>query len=501
MPRRNQPESLQKSAMVSIAKNFDFICYQAKTKEQMHQMIQDETYLDIEGPFVHMPSSILTELLLIFQHDTRCSQARRTHYHMLIQSHLEDFKMSAMPVVCFQFIEDRCKRLKRLDLSYMRVIRPPAFLRLIPNLSHVVVLTLRMTETTDQLLGLIGRQCPELRELDISNTPITEAGLTRLCYDAENDKPLCQKLLKLSIMGCIISARPVSFLLQYIPTLLEIDYDNIFEVFGVMKEWGLTMDNLESLPKYHLRILNSSNEIVDPVDVHIACTLCPYATNFTLSNAFVDNEILYKAMVLENLAHLRITNGEGLTLNFHEGVLPVLTVKGHQLQSLLLANFTSIDIAVIGECCPRLQNLAVSNITVYEEIMYPREHLYNHLTGLEVWSDLRTDTLNIIILKQLLTYCLGLEKLLVRNTDALSDKLLYDIWKENPMKNLFRLTVDNCPNVTASSIHDLLDMNNDLTLIRVWGCFFITKDDNKTLQKRIKDENCDLYLEWFGWTG
>ncbi|XP_064110915.1 uncharacterized protein LOC135218494 isoform X5 [Macrobrachium nipponense] len=431
------------------------------------------------------------------------SYMRRHHVACLLQPSVSSFSICGISDHCsiFDLLCVRSLRLKRLDLSYMRVIRPPAFLRLIPNLSHVVVLTLRMTETTDQLLGLIGRQCPELRELDISNTPITEAGLTRLCYDAENDKPLCQKLLKLSIMGCIISARPVSFLLQYIPTLLEIDYDNIFEVFGVMKEWGLTMDNLESLPKYHLRILNSSNEIVDPVDVHIACTLCPYATNFTLSNAFVDNEILYKAMVLENLAHLRITNGEGLTLNFHEGVLPVLTVKGHQLQSLLLANFTSIDIAVIGECCPRLQNLAVSNITVYEEIMYPREHLYNHLTGLEVWSDLRTDTLNIIILKQLLTYCLGLEKLLVRNTDALSDKLLYDIWKENPMKNLFRLTVDNCPNVTASSIHDLLDMNNDLTLIRVWGCFFITKDDNKTLQKRIKDENCDLYLEWFGWTG
>ncbi|XP_064110913.1 uncharacterized protein LOC135218494 isoform X3 [Macrobrachium nipponense] len=500
MPRRNQPESLQKSAMVSIAKNFDFICYQAKTKEQMHQMIQDETYLDIEGPFVHMPMFVLQDMMDVVR---QIGHLRRHHLHALMHGVLQEFSFYEVSEV-FTALDNivlRCQRLKRLDLSYMRVIRPPAFLRLIPNLSHVVVLTLRMTETTDQLLGLIGRQCPELRELDISNTPITEAGLTRLCYDAENDKPLCQKLLKLSIMGCIISARPVSFLLQYIPTLLEIDYDNIFEVFGVMKEWGLTMDNLESLPKYHLRILNSSNEIVDPVDVHIACTLCPYATNFTLSNAFVDNEILYKAMVLENLAHLRITNGEGLTLNFHEGVLPVLTVKGHQLQSLLLANFTSIDIAVIGECCPRLQNLAVSNITVYEEIMYPREHLYNHLTGLEVWSDLRTDTLNIIILKQLLTYCLGLEKLLVRNTDALSDKLLYDIWKENPMKNLFRLTVDNCPNVTASSIHDLLDMNNDLTLIRVWGCFFITKDDNKTLQKRIKDENCDLYLEWFGWTG
>ncbi|KAK7065879.1 hypothetical protein SK128_011448, partial [Halocaridina rubra] len=271
--------------------------------------------------------------------------------------------------------------------------------------------------------------------------------------------------------------------------------------FGVMKDWGLTMDNIDTCEKYQLRILNSVNEIVNPIDVHIAITLCPYVTTFTLSNAFVDNEVLYKVMVLDHLTHLRITNNEALTLNFQEGILPILTVKGHQLLSLLLANFPSVDIAAIGECCPRLQNLALSNISIYDEIMYPREHLFNNLTGLEIWADLQVDTMNAIILKQLFCYCLGIQKILVRNTDALSDKLLYDVWRENPMKNLFRITIDNCPNLTASSIHQLLDMCNDLTLVRIWSCFFISKDDYLKLNKRVKTENCDLYLEWFGWTG
>lgn len=501
MPRRNQPDSLQKYAMITIARHFDYICYQAETREQMHQMLYDETYLDVEGPFIHMPGPILSDLLKTIDEDERCQHLRQTHLHMLIQPHLEVFKMTTMAIMSAIFLEDRCKRLKRLDLSYMKMIHPPTFIRLIPNLTLVVALNLRMTETTDQILGLIGHYCSELRELDISNTAITETGLARLCYDTDNDKPLCQKLVKLSIMGCVISARPVSFLLQYIPTLREIDYDNIFEAFGIMKEWGLTMDNIEGCGKYQLRILNSTNEIVDPVDIHIAITLCPYATNFTLSNAYVDNEVLYKVMLLDHLTHLRITNNEDLSLNFPEGILPVLTLKGHQLLSLLLANFTTVDILAIGECCPRLQNLALSNISVYEEIMYPREHLYNNLIGLEIWADMAVTTMNGIIIRQLLSYCCGIRKLLVRNTDAISDKLFFDIWRENPMKELFRLTIDNCPNITACSIDHLLDMNNDLTLIRVWGCCFISKEDNIKFQKRIKEENCDLYLEWFGWTG
>ncbi|ROT82030.1 hypothetical protein C7M84_024818 [Penaeus vannamei] len=391
-------------------------------------------------------------------------------------------------------------------------------MKLIPNLTHIVVLNLSMTETIDQVLELIGLNCPEIRELDVSHTAISERGLPRLCYDEATERPLCQKLTKICVLGCVhhpaagelpaakltkicvlgcvITPRPVSFLLQYIPTLREMDYDNVsspicvlgcvitprpvsfllqyiptlremdydnlppspsatfpflpfllsahpaitlaahtfpkikivqsrlqlrrenpmtsffrprelrhfppfrpkfgaaaiaimaatrtqdnsclrggesaknswsrvikkednldcfwgvliacywvYGVFNVMKEWGLTPANIGTCEKLHLRVLTSTNEVVDPEDVDTAIELCPYATNFTLSNAYVDNDVLYKVMRMENLTHLRITNSEGLTLDFHEGVLPVLTVKGHQLHSLLLVNFTTVDVA------------------------------------------------------------------------------------------------------------------------------------------------------------
>ncbi|XP_069165548.1 F-box/LRR-repeat protein 20-like isoform X3 [Procambarus clarkii] len=500
MPLRIEPGTLQKNTMLAIARNFDYICYNAKSREEMCQMIYDESYLQVEGPFKNLPPLINLGLMDMMR---EVGRLRRHHLHSLIQAHIIDFTISGVgeTFLAIDLLMERCRRLRRLDLSYLRTVGPPILVRLIPSLTQVTVLNLSMTETVDQVLELIGRHCPEIRELDISNTPITEAGLIRLSYDAEKDRPMCQKLTKLSITGCVITAKPVSFLLQYIPTLREIDFDDIFEVFGVMKEWGLTLENIDDCEKYHLRILNSTNVYVDPDNIHIAITLCPYATNFTLSNAFVENEVLYKVMTMEYLTHLRITNSEGLTLNFQEGILPVLTVKGHQLISLLLANFTNVDVAAIGESCPRLQNLALSAIGVYEDIVYPREHHFTQLRNLEVWSSLTVESCNTIILRQLLCYSKNLRNLLVKCTDALSDKLLFDIWRENDMRHLSRLTIDTCPNVTASAIHHLLDMTNKLTLIRLWGCFFITKDDDIKFQKRIKQENCDLYLEWYCWDG
>lgn len=69
------------------------------------------------------------------------------------------------------------------------------------------------------------------------------------------------------------------------------------------------------------------------------------------------------------------------------------------------------------------------------------------------------------------------------------------------MRRLSRLTLDTCHNVTANTIHQLLDCHNNLTLMRIWSCFFVSKDDYHQLQRRVEDENCDLYLDWYSWDG
>ncbi|XP_047481695.1 uncharacterized protein LOC125034098 [Penaeus chinensis] len=282
MPLRHQPDTLQKNAMKSIAVNFDYICYRAENKAEMAKMVSDDTYLKVEGPFKHLPGVLCQGIIDVIKRT--CSRVRREHLWLLLQDSVTEFTMTEIGPrrIAFDFIMQKCSRLRRLDVAYLRSVGPGTIMKMIPNLKHIMVLNLSMTETIDQVLELIGHNCPEIRELDISHTAISERGLPRLCYDSTHDRPLCQKLTKISIMGCVITPRPVSFLLQYIPTLREIDYDNIFQVFNVMKEWGLTAANIGTCEKLHLRLLTSTNEAVDPEDVDNAIELCPYATVWSI---------------------------------------------------------------------------------------------------------------------------------------------------------------------------------------------------------------------------
>ncbi|KAG0714017.1 hypothetical protein GWK47_001705 [Chionoecetes opilio] len=547
MPLRNQPHSLQKSSLVAIARNFDSICYNVKTRQEMCTMIYDESYLQVPGPFQHLPGAMLSDLLEVLVSDHKCRRLNRTHYHALIQPHLEHFKLASsdgepftavkllltrckvrdrgrirrhhlhtliLPqlqefeissvgetILAVHLLTQRCRRLRRVNLSYLRNVGPGAMLRLATCLAEVTHLNLSMTQIIDQVLEVVGRCCPHLRELDVSNTGITDSALIRLSHDETSKVPQCQKLERVILAGCLLSPTGPAYLLHYLPRLYYIDYEYMFQVFEILQDWGVTKDNMTQCDPYPLRVLTSSSEHIDPSSVDVAVTLCPLVLEVTLSNAVIENELLYQTMRLEHLAHLRLTNCDGLSLNFHEGVLPVLTLRGHGLISLLLANFTVVDLTAIGECCPRLQNLALSGVTIYEEILYPRDHLFTTLVNLEVWTSVTTDSCNATILRQLLSRCPGLQNLLVRGADALSDKLLQELWQTNPMHQLSRLTLDSCHNVTIASIFHLLEEDNKLTLVRLWSCFLITRQDSLNLQHYVKAHNCDLYLEWYCWNG
>ncbi|XP_050715630.1 uncharacterized protein LOC126998204 isoform X2 [Eriocheir sinensis] len=500
MPLRNQPDTLQRASLVSIARNFDSICYRVKNREEMCAMIYDESYLQEPGPFLHLPAALLAGIMNEVRERGR---VRRHHLHVLVLPQLQEFSITSVgeTFLALHFLTERCRRLRRVNVSYLRNVGPGAMMQLAASLTEVTHLNLSMTQIIDQVLELVGRRCPHLRELDVSNTGITDSALIRLSYDEKRKMPQCQKLEKVSVTGCTLSPTGPAYLLHYLPRLYHLDYEHMFQVFDVLRDWGVTKDNVTQCEPYPLRLLTSTSDHIDAASVDVAMTLCPYVLEVTLSNAIIPNELLYQTMRLENLAHLRLTNCDDLTLSFHEGVLPVLTLRGHNLISLLLANFTVVDLVAIADCCPKLQNLAFSNITIYEEIMYPRDDLFTTLVNLEVWTTVTTDTCNSVILRQLLGQCKGLQNLLVRGADALSDKLLHELWRTNPMPRLSRLTLDSCNNVTTAALYHLLEEDNHLTLLRVWSCFFVTRQDYRDLSQYIKDHNFDLYLEWYCWDG
>ncbi|KAK3873251.1 hypothetical protein Pcinc_021724 [Petrolisthes cinctipes] len=112
MPLRNQPPTLQKATMLSIARNFDYICYGAKTREQMCKMIHDDTYTDVEGPFKNLPGTILTDLLATYRTDTKSRKLSRTQYHALVHPHIENMTLASSDgeaIAAFTLILARCQ--------------------------------------------------------------------------------------------------------------------------------------------------------------------------------------------------------------------------------------------------------------------------------------------------------------------------------------------------------------------------------------------------------
>lgn len=58
----------------------------------------------------------------------------------------------------------------------------------------------------------------------------------------------------------------------------------------------------------------------------------------------MDNELLYKFMLFERLRSLTIVNSGGVTVDYDEGILPLLQICGPKLENLILTKFKSIEL-------------------------------------------------------------------------------------------------------------------------------------------------------------
>ncbi|XP_069694168.1 F-box/LRR-repeat protein 2-like isoform X5 [Periplaneta americana] len=436
---------------------------------------------------------------------------RRHHLHVLLTPLLTNWSSHGIgdTHAAFRLLSNRCKNLKKLNISYLRHINPAVLMGLVPCFCNLVSLNLRMTLTVDQLLGQIGMACPNLLELNLASTPITDRGLVQLCISEDGNRQ-CQNLLRLIVSDTAVTKAGATVVLQALPKLREFDYDHIFDVLQLVENWDETLEarlllgagvriSAETAPpptRICLTTLVSVAEHVPMEGLEAATRLCPETRTVTLSNAWLPSEALYKLMVLDHLNSISLTNSEGLTLDFHEGVLPLLAVCGQRLQNLILANFTSVDVSGIGQACPVLRNLAFSSIAQYEPIGRPCPEWFNHLKALELWSDPHAD-LSPYMIRQLLLFCPNMTNMLFKGCEVLNDKLMAEIWQENPMPKLSHVTLDHCHKITGQSLQRLLDAENELAVLRVWSCLNITKYLNLELSHHIKNENLDVYFEWF----
>lgn len=65
------------------------------------------------------------------------------------------------------------------------------------------------------------------------------------------------------------------------------------------------------------------------------------------------------------------------------------------------------------------------------------------------------------------------------------------------MPKLSHLTLDSCHTITGQSLQHALHAHNELTVLRVWSCLNINKLLHTEFVQCIKNENLDVYFEWY----
>ena len=80
--------------------------------------------------------------------------------------------------------------------------------------------------------------------------------------------------------------------------------------------------------------------------------------------------------------------------------------------------------------------------------------------------------------------------------DSLDDLVLSQVLASNSLRALVSLTLDQCHSVSGDSLHDLVSEDNDLQIINIWSCRFVTTKHRDTFRKIIAKENYDLSMRY-----
>lgn len=367
MPERRPVKTLRAFSISSICRDFELISYGCcRGLSFSSNLLETGDYLLVEGPFSELPSTILEDLMeeIVMQRGGPGNHA----LHLLIHPQLERFKvtMKMSKHISTTLLAEKCKRLKILDFKFSRSIAPTFYINFFTHFPHLVKLNLEGTIIDDAAFDSLGGLCHNLREINVSDTTISDLGLKHLTL-GDSDQPRCRMLVSINVMETRVTAKGVASLLHFHPNLLKLEFENFSPVFDSLAE----MIDLNCYrPVYDLRNLTFINGRVVTDGFLLGLSSCPLIENLVIRFTDLRHDLLYHVMELRNLKQLHLGNSSytEYSLTWDEGVLPVLSSRGPQLSSLNLEKFINIDLAVIGELCPNIAKLRLSSIKEYTPV-------------------------------------------------------------------------------------------------------------------------------------
>ena len=99
------------------------------------------------------------------------------------------------------------------------------------------------------------------------------------------------------------------------------------------------------------------------------------------------------------------------------------------------------------------------------------------------------------MVRQLLTST-TLERLLLQNVPH-PDSFFTSLLESNPLLNLVNIVIDQCDQVTAAILWRLLEIPNQLRILRCWNCREVNDEDGRQIKRSVRENNLTLYFEYY----
>lgn len=255
--------------------------------------------------------------------------------------------------------------LKQLNCHWLRSLNE-GILKRLPNLTKISFLY----DCRNEHIKLIAKHCPQLQELNVKCSRVTDEGIIYLCRN-ENGKIACPQLKILFVVYTRVTGKCINYLVQNLPSLEKIDYSSTIPrlLYTLHKD-----DSTDETRKYNLTSLDFTYVYALPnfTDILKIClAVCPRLQFLELRHISSQEQLdLFKNFHLKRV-HLNIEHQNINTANFFKE-------NGFRLSHLKLEN-CAVSMSDLTVSCPKLNSLWITDVT-FTDSENSSQPIFNCLT-------------------------------------------------------------------------------------------------------------------------
>ena len=470
---------------------------------------QKQKWPYVVGPFDALPTNLCRDILVAMK---QRGKLRRHHYNLLVNPSFKTLDLSGERKdlkMALELAATRCTDLRSLNLAGCMLWKS-ALEWNIPSFTRLTNLCLSATNVTDEDLIIVGAYGYNLEEIDLMGTNIRK-GLHYLVKDTQLPGAVetgkCQRLRIINVDHCHVESTSVSIVLQSLPNMLEIQYQDLVRViFGILQESPEATFNLVSIYASTDANPNSDAPVMSDYILEAVLKSCPNAVKFDLRAYSTMSEVSLLPLASRKIPARELSlspdESDGVPVSCLNTMTPVFSACTDSLVSLNLMSVADVNIPLIIELCPSLVHLVLLDVISFvnempHDVTRNKRNFLSDLKTVKLWCKGAVQSPDEDSVVQLLK-APTLLTVDILHCNSLDDVCMQRVKEESTLKDLETLFLRECHNITMDSLLDVTARDNSLSHLGLHHCRQITLSDVQLCRKKIATQKLqdDITIDW-----